>query len=256
MKKFLVALATGSLLATAFFSVSVAQDDDAATPAVPVELYACSYAEAKGSDDLDVVTASWNTWADDAGIDNYSAWILTKFYAGPDQDFDYIWLGVSQTAKELGVVQDKWMATGAEVSAAFDEVSPCSGHANFASINFKQPPQNDDPPDNVVLSFSDCKIADGKTFADVAPAITAWSKFRTDQGSDVGHWVLFPAYGGGGEDFDFKWVSGHTNHEAQGADWDNYDVDLASQLFDGVIDCDSARVYNAKNVRRAVSDDN
>jgi hypothetical protein len=255
MKKFLAALAAGSLLAAAFFSVAVAQDDDAAASAVPVEIYACSYADGRGPADLDAVTASWTTWADDAGIDNYSAWILTKFYAGPEQDFDYLWLGVSPTAKDLGAIQDKWLATGAEVGAEFDRVSPCDGHSNFASVNFKQPPQNDDPSDNIVLTFSDCKIAEGKTFDDVAPAITAWTKFRTDQGSESGHWILFPAYGGGGEEFDFKWVSGHATHEAQGVDWDSYDGDLDSQLFDGVIDCDSARVYNAKNVRRAASDD-
>jgi hypothetical protein len=140
------------------------------------------------------------------------------------------------------------------VGAEFDKVSPCDGHSNFASVNFKQPPQNDDPPDNIVLTFSDCNIAEGKTFDDVAPAITAWAKFRTDQGSNSGHWVLFPAYGGGGEKFDFKWVSSHATHEAQGVDWDSYDGDLNSQLFDGVLDCDSGRVYNAKNVRRAASD--
>ena len=154
----------------------------------------------------------------------------------------------------MGVLQDKWIATGDAVSAEFDKVGPCDGHSNFASVNFKQPPQNDDPSDNIVLTFSDCNIAEGKTFDDVAPAITAWAKFRTDQGSESGHWILFPAYGGGGEDFDFKWVSGHANHEAQGVDWDSYDGDLDAQLFDGVIDCDSARVYNATNARRAASD--
>jgi hypothetical protein len=106
-----------------------------------------------------------------------------------------------------------------------------------------------------LLGFSDCKIAEGKSFQkDVAPAITAWTEFRRDHGSQAGHWILFPAYGGGGEEFDFKWVASFANHEAMGADWDQYDEALDSKLFDGVLDCDSERVYNATNRRRAADD--
>jgi hypothetical protein len=253
MKKFLAALAASSLLAAVVFGTAIAQDDDAAVTAVPVELYLCSYADGRGPADLTAAAAGWNSWADGRGMDNYSAWTLTKFYAGADQDFDYIWLGVAPTAQEMGAIQDDWIANGGDVGAEFEKVGPCNAHSNFASVNFKQPPQ-DDPSDTIVLSFSDCNIADGKSFDDVAPAITAWTEFRTDQGSESGHWILFPAYGGGGEDFDFKWVTGHASHEAQGVDWDNYDGELDSKLFDDLLDCDSARVYNATNVRRAATD--
>ncbi len=102
----------------------------------------------------------------------------------------------------------------------------------------------------------DLKEAEGKSFDDdVAPAIRAWAEFRTETGSEAGHWMLFPAYGGGGEEFDFKWVVSHLNHEAQGADWDAYDPELDVELFDGVLDCDSSRVYNATNRRRAVDEE-
>ncbi len=255
MKKLLVTLATGSLLIASVFGTASAQDDDSSDSAVPVELYICSYADGRGPDDLADVNAAWNTWADGRGMDNYSAWILEKFYAGPEQDFDYIWLGVAPTAKEMGAIQDDWRANSGDLDAEFEKVGPCDAHSNFASVNFKQPPQNDNPPDNIVLSFSDCSVADGKSFDDVATAITTWTADLTEQGSASGHWILFPVYGGGGEDFDFKWVVGHDTHVAQGVDWDNYNVDLASELFDDLLDCDSARVYNATNIRRAASND-
>ena len=254
MKKFLVTLATSSLLIATVFGTAVAQDDDADVSAVPVELYLCSYADGRGPDDFAVAAAAWNTWADGRGMSNYSAWTLTKFYAGADQDFDYIWLGVAPTAKEMGAIQDDWISNGGDVGAEFEKVGPCDAHANFASVNFKQPPQNDDPSDTLVLSFSDCSVADGKSFGDVATAITAWTADLTEQGSDSGHWVLFPVYGGGGEDFDFKWVVGHDSHTAQGVDWDNYNAELATELFTDLLECDSARVYNGTNVRRAASD--
>ena len=254
MKKILIVLAAGSLVIAAGCSNGVAQDEEKASePAVPVEIYACNYNEGMGPADLDAVTAKWNAWADGQGLNDYTAWTLTKFYSGPEQEFDYLWLGVSPTAQALGVAQDVWLANGGAVAAEFEKLGPCDGHSNFATLNFKQPPDRDPPPDNVVISFSDCNIAEGKNFGDdVAPAIAAWAEFRTGQGSEAGHWVFFPAYGGGGEEFDFKYVAGYRNHEAQGIDYDSWDADKNEELFDGVLDCDSSRVYNATNRRRAV----
>ena len=255
MKKFLVTLAASSLLGAALGGTAVAQDDDSTDIAVPVELFICSYDEGRGPDDLAVATAAWNSWADSRKIDNYSAWTLTQYYAGPDQDFDYIWLGVAPTAKELGAIQDDWMKNSGDVGEAFEKVGACSAHSNFASLEFKQTPQDDDPADTYVLSFSDCSINDGKNFEDVATAVTAWTEDLAGQGSESGHWIMFPVYGGGGEEYDFKWVVGHPTHEAQGVDWDNYNDGLANELFSGLLSCDSARVYNATNVRRAASDE-
>lgn len=260
MKKFLIMLATGSITLVAG-NVGLAQEEqeeEASEPAVPVELYACKYNEGMGPDDLDKVIAKWNKWADDREMNDYSAWTLTKFYAGPEQDFDVAWLGAARDAKTLGREQDDWIANGGELQAEFDRVAPCNAHANFAAVNFKQPPEDDDPPSNIVLSFSDCNIADGKNFGDVAPALEAWADYRTGHGSTAGIWVLFPAYGGGGEEFDFKYVTGHRTHEQQGADWDEYAAGgyaKAAELFGGLLDCDSARVYNAQNRRRAADEE-
>ncbi len=257
MKRILIALALGSVVLAAGCNNGVAQQqEEPLDPAVPVELFGCKYNEGMGSVDFDAATAKWNAWADGRGLSDYSAWTLTKFYSGPEQDFDVIWLGVSSDAKAMGRADDDYRANGAEINAEFTKAVTCNGHARFASVQFKAPPESEDPPSNVVLSFSDCNIAEGKNFGDdVAPAIRTWAEYRTEQGSEAGQWVLFPAYGGGGEDFDFKYVVGHENHEAMGADWDSYNVQLATELFDGLLDCDSSRVYNATNKRRAVDDE-
>lgn len=229
-------LASGSLIFAAGFSNSVAQEEED-QGAIPVEVYTCKYTDGMGPADLDAVTAKWNTWADGQDLNDYTAWTLVPFYFGPDQEFDYIWLGVSQTAQALGAAQDDWLANGGDVAADFDKVGPCDGHSNFAALELKAPPERDDPPDNVVLSFSDCSIEDGKNFADdVAPAISAWTEFRAGQGSEAGHWVFFPVYGGGGEEYDFKYVTGHRTHEEQGIDYDNYDSDKATELFGDILD--------------------
>lgn len=254
MKKSLIALATGSLVIAAGFSNGLAQDDEDDNNVVPVELYACNYNDGKGPADLDKAVAKWNAWADSRGVKDYTAWTLTPFYASPEQEFDVLWLGVTPSAKALGAAQDDWLANGAAIQAEFDKASPCNAHSNFAAVEFKAPPERENRS-HIVISFSDCNIEDGRSFGDdVAPAISAWADYRTQNGSTSGIWVLFPVYGGGGEKFDFKYVTAYGNLAEQGADWDQYAAagrHKARELFRGMIDCDSARVYSATNRRRA-----
>ena len=79
----------------------------------------------------------------------------------------------------------------------FNDVWSCDAHMNYATLQFKKPPERKNP-NNVVLSFSDCTMADGVTFDDLVPSLMEWSKYREGHGSTSGMWVLFPAYGGGG----------------------------------------------------------
>ena len=127
MKKLLLMLVTGGFVFAAGLNTAVAQDDD--DSAAAVEIFTCSYAEGKGAADLDKVTAKWNKWADDQGLADYSAWTLTPFYSGAEQDFDVIWLGVTETGKGMGAVQDMWLAKGGTLGDEFDSVSPCDSHS-------------------------------------------------------------------------------------------------------------------------------
>ncbi len=255
MKRILITLVSSGFVLAAGLNTAVAQDDDDDSAAA-VEVFTCNYADGKGPADLDAVIDKWNDWADDNGYEDYSAWTLTPFYAGPDQEFDVIWMGVTETGQGMGVVQDKWIANGGELGAEFDAVAPCDSHGMFAALQFKDPPDREDPS-SVVISFSDCTIGDGKHFStDVAPALTAWSEFRSGHGSTAGMWVFFPVFGGGGEEYEFKFVVSHGNHAEQGADFDNYDPKKAREIFPyDMLDCDSSRSYVATNRRMAESDD-
>jgi hypothetical protein len=256
MKKFLITLASGGFILAAGLNTAVAQDDDDDDGAAAVEVYTCNYADGKGPADLDKVVANWNKWADDQGVSDYSAWTLTPFYSSPEQEFDVIWMGVTETGEGMGAAQDSWLANGGAMQAEFDSVSPCNAHSMFAAVQFKDPPDREDPS-SVVISFSDCTIGDGKSFSeDVAPALKAWGEFRAGHGSTAGHWVFFPVYGGGGEEYDFKSVTSNSNYAAAGADFDNYDPAKAREIFPrGMLDCDSSRSYIATNRRMAESDD-
>jgi hypothetical protein len=259
MKKFLTVIVSGSLFLSA--GVGIADEHEGkseeANVATPLEMFACKYNEGKGPADLDAATKKFNSWADKKGIDDYSAWTLVPYYASPEQDFDMIWLGGSEKAKTLGRIQDTYLATGEKIQGGFDEVLSCDTHAAYAVLQMKKPPERDNPS-NIVISFSDCNTSEDVTFDDLYMPLKKWGEYKGENNSTAGMWVFFPAYGGGGEKFDFKWVTAHQNLEDMGADWDQFSESgwqKANELFPGTISCDSTRTYLATNRRMAKDDE-
>ncbi len=254
MNKLMLTLVSGGFVFAVGLNTAVAQDDDDSASAV--EIYTCSYADGKGPADLDKVIAKWNKWADDQGIADYSVWTLTPFYSSPEQDFDVLWLGTTETGKGMGAAQDMWLANGGTLGDEFNSVIPCDSHSMSAAVQFKAPPEREDPS-RIILDFSDCTVGDGRRFStEVAPALKAWGEFLTEQGSTAGAWALFPVFGGGGEEFDFKYVESHGNYSEQGTDFDNYNSAKARAIFPyGLLSCDSSRSYVGTNRRMAESDD-
>ena len=251
-------LAVSAALLALSAGAAAQEDGDAAQEAsiFPVEIWACSFHDGKGNADLDQWVAKWNAWADSSGLAPYSAWTLTPFYFGADQDFDFIWLGVSPDAATMGQAQDTWLTQGGALGAEFNAFARCTAHGNYATMNIKEPP--DDDADTVVLNFSDCSQKEGKTFDDVYPALQAWSEYRSGHGSTAGMWVMWPAYGGGDADFDFKFVTSYRNYERLGEDYDQYGREgykKADELFAGLLDCDDARSYIATQCRDGIPDE-
>mgnify|MGYP001816905359 FL=1 len=153
-------------------------------------------------------------------------------------------------------MKDKWLATGAKEAEAFADAMTCDTHAAFAVLMMKQPPQSEDES-NFIVTFSDCEIAEGMTFDDLYMPIKEWGEYKAENGSSAGHWVFFPSYGGGNEDYDFKWVSTADSFESLGANWDQFSEsgwEKANELFRGKLSCDSSRVYVA-TTRRSAADD-
>lgn len=250
MKKTLITgLMTG--LVSLLGSAPVFAQDDAML-IIPLELFTCNYNDQKGPADLDKVVAKWNAWADKNGVEDYAAWTLTPFYFGSEQEFDVIWLGAGKDAVALGKAQDSYLAETEGLHAAFDEVLSCDAHSNFASVNHKLPPKSE-TPSNGVLTFSDCKIKEGGTFEALGAAMEEWTKHLSDAGSTAGIWHWYPAFGGGGEEFSFKWLESYKNFAELGGDYERYGngrgYETKGRLFDDLIDCDSTRAYITQNRR-------
>lgn len=247
-----------SIVVLSMAGSAFAQDTEGEAPSiVPVEIYVCSYNEGKGSADLDKWSAKWNDWADSKMPEAYSAWTLTPFYYGADQDFDFLWLGVSPDAVTLGRAYDNYLSNSGDLQAQFEQMAACPAHSNYATMNIKKAP-DDRYGDSFVISFSDCKIAEGKSFEDASPALQAWSEYRSGHGSEAGMWILWPAYGGGDAEFDFKFVASHPNYASLGADYDQYargGYAKAEELFKDILECNESRAYNATQRRDGMPDE-
>jgi len=251
MKKLLTSGVIASVMFFAGSGTAVAQDDGMLV--IPVELYACTYNGRNGPDDLDRWVSKWTAWADRNGIEDYAAWTLTPYYfgAGPNEGIDVIWMGAGKDAVALGKAQDSWLTTNDGLADEVAEIMTCD-HSNFASINFKAPPAGATPDDSV-LTFSDCTFEDGATFAALGTATAEWSQYLSAAGSKSGSWHWYPQYGGGGEEFDFKWLNAYENLADLGADYEilgnGRGFETRGRLLGHLASCDSSRAYLAKSRR-------
>ncbi|MDH3350740.1 MAG: hypothetical protein OEM51_04275 [Gammaproteobacteria bacterium] len=146
-----------------------------------------------------------------------------------------------------------WLSQGGKIDGKFSEVIDCKNHSNFVSMQVKEGLQDEDESDkNFVMSFSHCSMKDGKTFEDYMAAQDAWNAYQDENGFSDSAWVMFPIFGETDDSYDFKAIG--TNDD-QSSFCNDYRLmseghrRKSSELFDGVIDCDIPRLYNAITVR-------
>lgn len=219
---------------------------------VPVDIWTCSFNDRQDMGDLDSWADRFNAWSDEQEDDTYAAWTLTSSYFGPDQDWDFIWLGVWKDGNAMGQGWDLWYSTNGNLMAEFLEISTCAAHGNFASAAYRLPEGLDNSAGGV-LSVSDCHYRDGVPPAAVDAATRQWVDVLDGAGSQVAMYHWYPAYGGGGETFDFKWVQAYQNYADMGADYERMGngglFRQRNALLDNLVDCDSARVYDVTSRR-------
>jgi len=249
---FAAACAALSLMAT---SVSTAQVSESGMGKVlPVELYACSFKDGKDAGDLDRVVARWNEFMDEGSNDSYSAWLLTPYFYGAEQDFDIVWMGAFTDGNAMGGGEHRWLTEGGDIAEAFAEVVDCGAHVGLSSAQYKAPPGNETPRSSI-LTMMDCELNEGKRYSDVKAAELEWAEYQSEAGSENGTWHWFPTFGGGDAEYDYKVVTGYASFVELGADWEQFANGggraASMDIFDDVDECDDARVYVAKSIRSA-----
>jgi len=217
----------------------------------PMEIYACDYKEEKGLADLQQADAKWNAWMDSTGQQDYWAFLLMPYYRSSEQDFDVLWAGGWRSGADMGRGLERYVSEGGAVSAEFDKVVTCDTVTNFALMDLSKAPN---PPDSGPVSFSNCTVKEGRKFPDALAAVNAWIAYEKEHGIEGDHYLLFPAFGEKSDaKYSFKWVTTST-WAAFGKAYDQYGTGggwmKSQELFDGLLDCDSSRVYVSQRVRR------
>ena len=225
---------------------------------IPVEIFACNFEDGKGPDDLMAVTAKWNEWMDEEEATDYFAALLYPNFS-TNLEFDVGWIGGWKDGNAMGAGTDMWMSEGGELGAEFDEVLDCPSHTLFATVQMRDPGDNDDEDDNFVLAFSNCSINEGKTFDDVQAAQEAWNAHADEYGFVGGAWVMWPIWGEAADaDYGFKFVGSAPSYTGLG---NNFQMMAAGhwrkndEIWDGLLDCDHTRVYTGISVREMAEDE-
>lgn len=259
MKKFVTAAVSALAFTMLGVSSAVAQDDAAEEPDwTPVETWTCNYVDGKGPGDLAEVIDGWNDWWDAKGLKTYFAATVTPYYFG-EELFDVGWIGAWSDGAAMGSSLDTWLTDGSAEGAKFFEVIECSSHTNYASVNVRQPQDNDDESDDAfVLNFSNCSFKEDKGLGDYMAAQNEWNDYADEVGIVGGTWIMFPLAGEINNDYDFKLVNSQPDHTTIGKNFDVYaqgHYRKSNELFRDIVDCDISRVYNAHVERSIESDD-
>jgi len=259
MKRILVAAGIAALMMLVGSGNAAAQDDEGPNyQVVPVEDWVCTYNEGKGPADLKKANDAWNEWMDEAGRHDYYAATLTpQFHA--DMSFaDVLWLGSWKDGNAMGAGLDAYLsADAAEVGELYTEVITCKSHSSWISMTIRPIPESDDSEtdNNFVLSASDCSFKkEGEdVFEEFMAAQAAWNAYADEVGIRNSAWLWWPLAGVEDPDYDFKYIVGEDNHTTSGANWQKYAEGhwrKSEELFEDLIDCDVARVYDGTTVRR------
>jgi hypothetical protein len=228
-----------------------ASKEGTGAPIRPSELFACKYKEGTGPADLQQAAATFNAWMDSTNQHDYWAFLLTPWYRSTDQDFDVLWAGGWRTGADMGRGLKRWFAEGGAAAAAFDKAVHCDAATNFAIMDLSKAPN---PPDSGPVSFSNCTVKQGRKFPDALSAVNSWIGYEKEHGVESDNYLLFPAFGESrSAKYSFKWVT-TSSWEAFGKSYDQYGTGGGWQKWDelteGLLECDSGRVYVSQRVRQ------
>ena len=247
--------------ATVFFVNSLSAQEEQNAPTTLVDIFVCNYNDGNDMDDLLAVTESWNNWADENNISDYTAILLTPNLFSDQTAFDVGWLGVSPNGAAMGATEALWLAEGQDLQADFAEVIDCTSHTRYAVVPIRTP--SEPPPEDAngpgLLSFSDCALHEERIVPEAMDALGEWTEYLAEQGHDGFGGMLFGVAGQRDDiNFNFKWVQGFPDADAYGRLTDIITRGgflRAGELLGRLLDCDSPRVYVTNQVRQAAQEE-
>jgi len=239
--------------------ISGALAQDGPPTFTPVEIIGCNFIGNNDMSDLTPVIENFNEWADEAGIDNYTAIISEPFFRNAQFPYDFLWIGMFADGAALGSVLHQWVNQSDDLPAQFDEVVDCPSRAGYASVSLKAASGEGDGVEDggkFILEFTNCTVHENRTGPEAAGAIREWIDYLTENGSSSSHSLLVPGPGEASDaDYSFKWLKAHSSYISLGKEFElnlnNGGIGMRNDLFGRVMSCDSSRIYNSSFARES-----
>lgn len=226
-----------------------ANAQDGQVKAAPVDFRACSFRDGKDMDDLDEVTENFRTYANKHDF-NYAAWTLIPQFQSA-VPYDIGWLGSWPSNEAFGISMEKWMTTGKELAAQFDQVMDCGSRHELAL--WVPVTAVDSTPEDGVLMISQCSLSDGNSLDDAYEAHIEFGNHMRGLGSMASSWLFYPAMGTGSVDFDYYHARAFYRYSDLGAAMELYSngggYQVEQEVLAPVSDCTAPIVFDAVSVR-------
>jgi hypothetical protein len=216
-------------------------------------MFTCDFREGKGPADLAEVSKKFAKWSK-KNDGEYSAWLMYPAIKATAEGFDVAWLGAWPSGASMGKGMNSYTNGDHGLDDQFSKVIDCSdGHSMVVSVPVHT--ENWSTSDGLV-AFSSCTLAEGKAGPDAFAVQKQRSQMMAGMGSKASSWMFWPALGWGETELDYYSVVAYSGYEELGATWDRYMTNGTMQkmnaLGDGVVECDSPRVYSATLVVEGV----
>ena len=243
--KWKLAVAVVAVTNMAWTGQALGQDEP---PTVaPVELFACTFKEGKGMEDMAKLNEKFKKWSKKQD-DGYSAWTITPQFRTNDGQFDVGWIGSWQAGSAMGKGLDTWMKGNDGLGAAYAELIDCS-HSLVSSVAINAPAG---PPNDGVVWFSSCSMNEGVNSRQAFEAHKKFSAGMRQLGGKGQSWLMYPALGFKDLDFDYYSVVSFNNYAELGEAWHLWTngggYEKHGPGLMSVVTCDSPRVYDARLV--------
>jgi hypothetical protein len=214
----------------------------------------CNFAEGKDMEDVMKVISEWNEYGDDNFTAPYSAWIFTPVYrTNSDFNFDFMFLGFTNSMQEMGRVQDNWQAGGSKIDEKWSRVTDCSGQSMTLNVEVRSPKNTWEDGGVTYASIRSCSFNEGKSVSDLPANDKIWDKYLDEYGFEGGVWRWWPETGSATTFTHDYWnVASFSSVEEYGAGRDaRLEAMMADTRPEEIHNCDMPRLYKSTNIRLA-----
>ncbi len=225
-------------------------------PFLPTELFICNFQDGSDMSDLQRVHEDFNEWADEAGVNTFTSYLLMPAFHSDQLTADVIYMNIWNNGEAMG----NGVATIAagDGAAGFGEVLDCGAHQLFMLAGIK-PPSDGLLSNGAVFQFTNCRLMDNRNGTDGIEAALAWADATGEAGIQDAQALLFPVAGEAGDaDYSFKWITGTSSVRAFGRSMDQFMsaglVQTRGNMMRNLASCDSQRIYNSVLVRESTAD--